>query len=155
MGMHGARNFTGTVVPLVAVPLAILVMSGCASAPPPVAELSQAHTLVAEAQQSGAARYASADLASAQNNVQQADQAAKEHPAQAARLAQKASVDAEVALARTRANKEQDALKQVNLSLTALRQQLQQTATTDGNAEEPTPAPAQPGNDQQQGGPQE
>ncbi|MGH8143751.1 MAG: DUF4398 domain-containing protein [Steroidobacteraceae bacterium] len=111
---------------LMAAPLALLLVAGCASTPAPVADLSQAHTLVSQAEQSDAPRYDSADLASAQDKLQHADQDAKERPAAAARLAQEASVDAELALARTRANKEQDALHQVNDSLGALREEMHQ-----------------------------
>jgi hypothetical protein len=99
----------------------ILLISGCASTPPPVAELASAHTLVAQAEQSDAPRYDSGDLAMAQEKLQQADETAKEHPPVAARLAQEASADAELALARTRANKEQEALTQVNATLQALQ----------------------------------
>jgi hypothetical protein len=111
----------------------ILLIGGCASTPPPVAELASAHTLVAQAEQSEAPRYDSTDLAMAQEKLQQADQDAKDHPPLAARLAQEASVDAELALARTRANKEQDALTQVNSTLEALQSESRQP---------PPPAPA-------------
>ena len=62
----------------------------------------------------------------AQEKLQQADQNAQDHPPIAARLAHEASVDAELALARTRANKEQDALTQVNATLQALQSETAQ-----------------------------
>jgi len=111
---------------LMAVPVAVLLAGGCASTPPPVGELSSAHALVSQAEQSDAPRYDSADLTSAQNKLQQADDNAKEHPSLSARLAQQAAVDAELALARTRAHKEQDALQQVDASLAALRSETEQ-----------------------------
>jgi hypothetical protein len=104
-----------------AAPAAMLLIGGCASTPPPVAELASAHTLVAQAEQSDAPRYDSADLAMAQEKLQQADASAKDNSPAAARLAREASVDAQLALARTRANKEQDALTQVNATLQALQ----------------------------------
>lgn len=119
-------------------PLAVLAATGCSSTPPPVADLSRAQALVSQAEQSDAPRYASADLAAAQEKLQQANQDAKNQPLLAGRLAQESSADAELALARTRANKEQDALNQVNSSLQALRAQTQQA---------PAPqAPTQPPN---------
>ncbi|HEX4025322.1 MAG TPA: DUF4398 domain-containing protein [Steroidobacteraceae bacterium] len=126
MRTQGTRSFPAAVSLLLAAPTALLWMAGCASTPPPVADLSQAHTLVAQAEQSDAPRYDGADLASAQDKMQRADQDARQQPATAARLAQEASVDAELALARTRANKEQDALNQVNDSLSALRQEVRE-----------------------------
>jgi len=120
---------------LLAASMAGLLLAACASTPPPVADLSQAHTLVAQAEQSDAPRYDGADLASAQQKMQQADQQATQHPAAAARLAQQASADAQLALARTQANKEQDALKQVNESLAALREQLREQPAPQGTSQ--------------------
>lgn len=128
---------------LLALPSAMLVAAGCASAPTvPVADLTQAHTLVAQAQQSEAPRYDSVDLASAQDKLAQADANAKDRPVLASQLAQEASADASLALARTRAAKEQEALAQVNASLTALHSQLQQSADSAESAPAPDTAPA-------------
>jgi hypothetical protein len=105
--------------------------------------------LVAEAEQSDAPRYDSADLAAAQAKLQMADQQAQSQPPMAARLSQEASVDAELALARTRANKEQDALNQVNASLAALREQLSHPADGLQLPEEPlAPGAVPPGGTQ-------
>jgi uncharacterized protein DUF4398 len=104
----------------------ILLIGGCASTPPPTAELASAHALVAQAEQSDASRYDSADLAMAQEKLRQADVNAKDDAPVATRLAQEASVDAQLALARTRANKEQDALTQVNATLQALQSETAQ-----------------------------
>jgi hypothetical protein len=130
---------------LLAAPLALLAMAGCAGTPPPVADLTQAHTLVAQAEQSDAPRYDGADLASAQDKLQQADQASHEHPASAARMAMEASADAQLALARTNAGKQRDALKQVNDSLAALQQQLHDLSGADANGTGANEAGQQPG----------
>lgn len=139
--------------------ICIGALGGCASHPPaPVADLTRAHTLVAQAQSGDAPRYDSVDLAAAQDKLQRADTNAQSHPAQAAQLAQEASADAELSIARTRARKAQESLGQVNDSLTALREQTNQVGDDAGaRAEEapqqvpptpptpPAPSPAQQG----------
>jgi hypothetical protein len=109
-----------------ALPSALLLagaVAGCASQPVPTADLTRAHTLVAQAQASDAPRYDSVDLSSAQDKLQQADSDAQSQPKVAGEMAQEASADAELSMARTQDRKAQDSLGQVNDSLTALRQQ--------------------------------
>jgi hypothetical protein len=123
-----------------AAPAALLLIgavAGCASHPPaPVADLTRAHTLVAQAQTSDAPRYDSVDLAAAQDKLQQADADAQTRPVLAAQLAQEASADAQLSMARTRARKEQESLGQVNDSLTALRQQTRQAGQDSASGDE-------------------
>ena len=116
--------------------------AGCSSGPAPNAELAQAHSLVDQAEQSGAPQFASADLASARSKLQQADSDAKKEPQRSLNEAQEATVDARVALARTNAAKAQAALRDVNAGTRSLqsesdRQQLQ----NDMQNQAPTPAP--------------
>ena len=119
------------------------LVAGCAHGPrprPPVADLASAHALVTQAEQSGAQVYDSSDLVAAQQELQQADNAANVRPVAAARLAQEASVDAQLAIARTHAAQEQNTLHQVNESLAVLR------SAAGGNPVLPPPvvAPAPP-----------
>jgi Domain of unknown function (DUF4398) len=116
-----------------AVAIAVAAAS-CASAPKPTADLVGAHTLVAQAEQSGAQQYASANLEAARSELQQADQNAKDKPVLSMRQAQEASVDAELALARTRSLKAEQALREVNSG----------TATLQGESERERPAPLAP-----------
>ena len=132
-------------------PVALLLigtLAGCASHPPvPVADLTRAHTLVAQAQSSDAPRYDSVDLAAAQDKLQQADSNAQNQPVMAGQLAQEASADAELAMARTRARKAQESLSQVNANLAALRQQsdrLGQDETAPDAGSDQSAAPAEP-----------
>jgi hypothetical protein len=109
--------------------------AGCSSGPAPTAELSQAHSLVDQAEQSGAPQFASADLASARSKLQQADLDARKEPQRSLNEAQEATADARVALARTNAAKAQGALRDVNAGTRTLqsetdRQQLQNDAQT-------------------------
>jgi hypothetical protein len=132
-----------------ALPAALLLaVAGCASHPAaPVADLTRAHTLVAQAQASDAPRYDSVDLTSAQDKLQQADSDAQSRPAVAGQMAQEASADAELAMARTQDRKAQESLGQVNDSLTALRQQNEQLERDDasGGAAPGTPVAAPQG----------
>lgn len=121
--------------------LGALLAGGCASAPQPSADLTQAHTLVDQAEQSGASQWASADLASARSKLQTADQEAKQQPAQSIRMAQEASVDARVALARTNAAKAQHALHDVNAGTQTLRNE---TNRSEAGPPPDTSTPAMP-----------
>jgi hypothetical protein len=129
--------------------IALLVSSiaaaGCASAPQPTPDLARAHTLVDQAEQSGAPQFASADLASARSKLQSADQAARGQPQQSIQLAQEAAVDARVAMARTNAAKAQLALRDVNAGTQTLRNETDraQSVQSDG-AMMPSPQSPQP-----------
>lgn len=92
---------------------ALLGAAGCSGGPAPTAELARAHSLVEQADQSGAQQYASTDLAAARSKLQQADLDARKEPARSLGEAQEASADARVALARTSSGKAQAALRDV------------------------------------------
>jgi hypothetical protein len=101
---------------------ALLALLGCATTPRSVPDIAASHALITQADQSDAAQFASADLESARSKVRQADEYArqgKEVPA--TRLASEASLDAEVAMARTRAIKSEQALRDVNAGTQTLR----------------------------------
>ena len=98
-----------------------LALAACASDEHrQVAELSRAHTLVEQAQQAGAQQYAGADLEAANNKLRMADNKKTDEEV-ALRLATEASLDAQVALQRTRAAKAELALAQVNAGSDTLR----------------------------------
>jgi len=107
--------------------LCAALAAGCSGGPAPTADLSQAHSLVDQAEQSGAPQYASADLASARSKLQQADLDAKKEPQLALNEAQEASADARVALARTNAVKAQTALRDVNAGTQSLQNETERT----------------------------
>ena len=100
---------------------ALVATVSCASDPKPTADLVSAHTLVAQAEQSGAQQFASADLEAARSELQQADQNARDKPVLSIRLAQESSVDAPLALAHTRALKAEQALREVNSATATLQ----------------------------------
>jgi hypothetical protein len=117
--------------------LPILSTAGCSSGPKPTADLAGAHTLVAQAEQSDAQQFDSADLEAARSKLQQADQDARDQPQLAIRLAQQSSVDAQLALARTRALKAEEALRQINADNATL-----QSESERAHAAPVPPAPA-------------
>jgi len=104
-----------------AAPAVVLVALGCASTPKPVADITEAHTLVQQAEQSDAQQFASSDLEAARSKLRQADADSANQPVVAMRLAQESSADAQLALARTRAAKANQALQEVDSGNTTLR----------------------------------
>jgi hypothetical protein len=104
--------------------------AGCASAPPrPTEEMTRARTLIEQAEQNGAQRYAAADLQEARDKLQQSDQAATKGDTRDAQwLATEASADAQLASARASNGKAQDAAHQVDQDLATLRNQTLQPA---------------------------
>lgn len=115
---------------------------GCSSGPRPIADLAGAHTLVSQAEQSGAQQYASLNLEAARRELRQADQdAASDKPVPATRLAQEASVDAELALARTRSVKAEQALREVDSGTATLRSESERQSNA---PPAPMPPPAMP-----------
>lgn len=134
---------------LVGLSAAAALLIGCASTPrppAPVADLSSAHALVNQAEQSGAHTYDRGDLIAAQQEIREADDVAASKPADAARLAQKASVDARLAMARTRQAQDENSLQQVNENLRVLRSVAEEgQAPAASTPPPPPPAPATEG----------
>jgi hypothetical protein len=122
---------------LFCVTLAALV-AGCASSPRPTAELTRAHTLIDQAEQSGAQQYAPADLKSARDKTGAAEAAADKRDTVAAqRLATEAALDAQLATARAEDAKAQRSARELNDSLDTLRSE---SARKAGAAAPPAPA---------------
>jgi Domain of unknown function (DUF4398) len=99
--------------------------SGCATREDrPTEELTEARTLIDHARQSGANEYASREVQSAQDKLHQAELAAdRKNHAVARRLAVEASLDAQLATARTRSGKAESAAEQVEASVRTLREE--------------------------------
>ncbi len=134
--------------PLLAIPILGLaaLATSCASAPPrPTVELTRASALVDQAQQSGAQRYAAADLQSARDRLQQADQAAASGDnRQALWLASEAALDAQLATARAQSVPQQQAADQLEQSLKTLRAESNQNGAVAPRPAVPPPASAPP-----------
>lgn len=104
------------------------VTAGCATeGAKPTDELTKAHTVVEQAQKGGTAqRYAAADLQRAQDELSQADGLSGKGQYKDARaVAQRAEVDADVAVARGNAAEQQKAAEDVVKANEALQQETQ------------------------------
>jgi hypothetical protein len=89
-----------------------LIVTGCASAPPPLAELDQAEAEVDRARTAGAAASAPVELRFAQDKLLQARTANDKRDFKVAtQLAAQAMVDAELAAAKSRAAKARAAVR--------------------------------------------
>ncbi|MGH8201522.1 MAG: DUF4398 domain-containing protein [Steroidobacteraceae bacterium] len=126
--------------------LTLIVLAGCASAPPPqtTADLARAHTLVVAAEQSGAQLYAATDLQAARDKAQQADQFAQRDAGRADQLANEATVDAQLASARAQNAQVRHALGELHQSLRTLRSEEER------NTAPPATAPPSNGTPQSQ-----
>ena len=102
---------------------ALAALGGCASGPPrhTTVALTRAQTLVAAAEQSGAQKYAAADLQSARDKAHEARQLASKDPKRADQLANEAAVDAQLASARAQDAQARHALTDMRRTLRTLR----------------------------------
>src|SRR5450755_4696289 len=118
-------------IPVTAAALGCL--AACATeGPPPNEQLTRAHTLVEQADKSGAQRYAAADLQRAHDELTAADQAEAARKYDLARSdAESAAVDADLASARSSAGEAQHAAQEVSNG----------TATTRSEADRAADAP--------------
>jgi Domain of unknown function (DUF4398) len=108
--------------------LACLGAAGCASeGPKPTDELTKAHTVVEQADKGGnAQRYAAADLQRAHDELSDADRLSGQRKYDEARyFAQRAEVDADVAVARGNSAEAQKAAADVTQGNNALQQETQ------------------------------
>jgi hypothetical protein len=88
------------------VPIALLVLAGCATAPPPTRELSEAEQAVRAARDAGASTFAPVELRFAEDKLGRARSASEaEDYDEAGALARQALVDSELATAKARAGK--------------------------------------------------
>ena len=120
-----------------------LMLSGCASLPPPTGELSAAQQSVARAENADADQYASAELARARSALSGAQQAmARGDEDDARRLAESAASNGDIALARSRAATTQAEYDQRRAEIASLHQRLGLGAGQDAPAQFAWPEPA-------------
>ncbi|HKZ73344.1 MAG TPA: DUF4398 domain-containing protein [Steroidobacteraceae bacterium] len=124
---------------------------GCASNEPrPTEDLTRARVLIEQAGKAGAQQYASAELQSARDKLRRADTVVEDDTAEARRLAVEASLDAELAAAKTRSGKAKTAAEEVAASVATLREEAARGAGAQQNpdmqqgpATQQNPAPQQ------------
>lgn len=84
----------------------VFMLAACASTPPPTASLEAARTAISNAERADAGRYAAGELAEARTKLASADTAVTEkNMIRAERLAEQSRTEAELASARTAAEK--------------------------------------------------
>lgn len=114
-------------------------LAACAGTPPPTDAISAADLALQQAETAQAATYAPGDLLRARNKLNEAKaQAEAENNAQARRLAEQATVDAQLAIAKSRAAVAETAAKAAQESVSALRQQTAPGAAPSPAATTPT-----------------
>ncbi|HVW70782.1 MAG TPA: DUF4398 domain-containing protein [Steroidobacteraceae bacterium] len=113
-----------------------VVVGGCATeGPKPNDELTKAHTVVEQADKGNAQRYAAADLQRAHDELSDADRAVANGKYNDARYyAQRAEVDADVAMARSSSGEAQRAAQEVTQSNATLQQEADRNANNTNNA---------------------
>ncbi|HEX5650225.1 MAG TPA: DUF4398 domain-containing protein [Steroidobacteraceae bacterium] len=114
---------------LAAISGAALLAAGCASTPAPTAQIESAQQAIDDAERAEAAKHASPELSQARSKLAAANTAVQnEEMEQAARLAEEARVDAELASARTAAVKAQAANEEIRRSNQALLDEMDRAA---------------------------
>ncbi|MEO8017491.1 MAG: DUF4398 domain-containing protein [Pseudomonadota bacterium] len=119
----------------------------CASTPMPVEKLAVAKTSIERAEQAQAAQFAQIELTSARNKYAAAQAAADKHDAEvAARMADQADIDAQLAESTARAKQQQQLVNEMDAGLRDLRKEtLRDKPGAGAQAPQPaTTAPPQP-----------
>jgi hypothetical protein len=109
----------------------LLAFVGCASTPMPTEQLAVAEAAVEQAERAGAAEYAAAGLATAQDKLQRARSGADDRSLEAeevARLAEQAEADAKLAAAQAQAGKMRAAVAETEANLRALEEEAARAA---------------------------
>lgn len=109
----------------------LLLLSACASTPPPNSEITAADLAVRRAQDVNAGEFAALEMESARDKLQQArsivDKEDDDNYPKAARLAQEAQVDARLAESKARTAKAQQTEQELQKATEALRQERQRS----------------------------
>jgi hypothetical protein len=110
----------------------LALAGGCASsAQKPVEQLTQARTLIEQAERGGAQQYAAADLEQARGKLSRAEAASEEGDHEASlRLAREATADAELAQAKSSAAEARNSQQELEQSLEALRNEADRAPAT-------------------------
>ena len=122
--------------------LAALALVACASTPPPTDQLARAESAIKRAEEARVADYASPDLKAAREKLASArDAVTRDEMALAARLAEQARVDAEVATAKAEAAKAQSNIEELQKANAAIQQESLRNSTPAAPALPPPPPP--------------
>jgi hypothetical protein len=117
----------------------------CASTPMPVEKLAIAKTSLERAEQAQAAQFAQVELNSARNKYAAAQAAVDKHDAEvAARLADQADVDAQLAESTARAKQQEQLVTEMDAGLRDLRNETLRNDGTGAAPQVPQPATTPP-----------
>jgi septal ring factor EnvC (AmiA/AmiB activator) len=117
----------------------------CASAPMPVEKLALAKSSLERAEQAQAAQFAQIELNSARNKYAAAQAAADKRDADvAARLADQADIDAQLAESTARAKRQEQLVAEMDASLRDLRNETLRTDDAGASPQLPQPATTPP-----------
>jgi septal ring factor EnvC (AmiA/AmiB activator) len=112
----------------------------CASAPMPSDKLAVAKTALQRAEQAQAAQFAQVELTTARNKLAAAQAAADKHDADmAARMADQAEVDAQLAEFTARAKQQEQLVDQMDAGLRDLRNEAQRNSGAGAITPQPQP----------------
>lgn len=111
----------------------VLVIGACATTNVPAPDTSEAEAMIKQAEEAGAQEYAPVELRNAREKVEQAKAyVEQEKNAEALRMTQQASVDAELALIKARSAKAQEAVKQLQETIETLREEIERNQKQGG-----------------------
>lgn len=129
MKHSSTRSMTGLAKAMAAASL--LALAACASTPPPTDELTRAENAIKRAEEARVADYASPELTSAREKLVAArDAVTREDMTAAARLANQASLDAEVATAKAQAAKAEANIAEMKKANAAIQQEAERNANS-------------------------
>jgi outer membrane PBP1 activator LpoA protein len=126
-GLHRRHTDAVTVAaPFVGAFATALLLAGCASTPPPTAELNSAQQAIDDAERGQASQHAAEEMSEARTKLSSAKAAVDNKKMdEAARLAEEARVDAELASARTAAAKAKAANDEIRKGTDVLKDEME------------------------------
>lgn len=103
----------------------LVLVSGCSSTPVPKAEIAGAQAALVSAENQGATPYAPVEMDRARNKLRRAEKAMRQEDYnEAKRLADEAQADAELALALTGKAEAEQAVREMEISIEVLREEI-------------------------------
>jgi len=103
----------------------VILASGCSSTPVPEAEIAGARAALMSAENQGATPYAPVEMDRAREKLRRAEQAMnKEDYHEAKRLAEESQADAELAQALTGKTEAEQAVREMEISIEVLREEI-------------------------------
>jgi len=123
--MHTPKVNYGKSLKVILGSLVLIIATSCATTKPPTDELARTQAAINQAEQVGARDYAPLEIREAKKKLEQARELMdRKEFERAARLADQAEVDAELAEVKTLSGKAQKAVNELRESIKALKQEI-------------------------------